>query len=958
MTERKLSALASVEEQLLQTWQDEETFAHSVSQRKGQPRFVFYDGPPFANGLPHLGHMLTSGLKDAVTRYQTMRGKYVPRRFGWDCHGLPPEMLAEKELGISGKKAIQAYGVEKFVGYCRDSVLRFTGEWHEYVERLGRWVDFSDDYRTMDADYMESVIWAFKQLHEKGLIYEGERVVPYSYGAQTALSNFETRQDDSYRDREDLTATVRFKLADGRCILGWTTTPWTLPANLLLAVNPDMDYVVMANDAEELILALEAQERYNEQLDGYTARGRLKGSELVGETYEPLFPYFAYQDKAFRVVAGDFVEAGEGTGIVHIAPGHGEDDYWLGKKEGVAIISPVDDEGRFTDEVKDYVGRLVFDANGEIVADLEKQHKLFAKELIIHKYPHCWRTDVPIIYRAMSAWFVDVPKIKEQLLTANQEINWFPAHVKNGAFGKWLENAREWNISRKRFWGAPLPVWKTDDGEVLVVGSLEELKSRAVKPELVTDLHRPNIDQVELKTDSGKVARRIDDVFDCWFESGSMPFAQMHYPFENQELFESGHPADFITEYVGQTRGWFYTLHVMSVALFGKPAFKNAVAHGILLGSDGRKLSKRLGNYPENGPMFDRFGSDAVRFYLLSTPLVTGETAVFDERSLLEAQRNVIQRFKNVQTFYSMYADVDGYKSNKKFERPTQVAALDAWMLSRLDETVSVVTASADVFDTPSACRALSELLDDLSNWYVRRSRRRFWKSEDDSDKQKAYATLHFVLMTTAQLLAPWAPFVADDVWRAVKGEAELPDSVHLSDWPVASDPDRNVLEQMQIARTLVTEGLALRAQASIKVRQPLASATLRLPSGLSDDLVKIIEEELNVKQVSYEQAEETSVVLDTVITDNLRLEGLARDIIRLIQVERKQAGLQVDDRIDLVVTGSDAVQAAISSARELIMQETLAVTLSDSLGKSEHIAEQKLASDVLTIGLTKARKA
>ncbi len=958
MTERKLSALASVEEQLLQTWQDEKTFAHSVSQREGQPRFVFYDGPPFANGLPHLGHMLTSGLKDSVTRYQTMRGKYVPRRFGWDCHGLPPEMLAEKELGISGKKAIQAYGVEKFVGYCRDSVLRFTGEWHEYVERLGRWVDFSDDYRTMDADYMESVIWAFKQLHEKGLIYEGERVVPYSYGAQTALSNFETRQDDSYRDREDLTATVRFKLADGRYLLGWTTTPWTLPANLLLAVNPDMDYVVMANDEEELILALEAQERLAEQLNGYAARGRLKGSELVGEAYEPLFPYFAYQDKAFRVVAGDFVEAGEGTGIVHIAPGHGEDDYWLGKKEGVAIISPVDDEGRFTDEVKDYVGRLVFDANGEIVADLEKQHKLFAKELIIHKYPHCWRTDVPIIYRAMSAWFVDVPKIKEQLLAANQEISWFPAHVKNGAFGKWLENAREWNISRKRFWGAPLPVWKTDDGEVLVVGSLEELKSRAVKPELVTDLHRPNIDQVELKTDSGKVARRIDDVFDCWFESGSMPFAQMHYPFENQELFESGHPADFITEYVGQTRGWFYTLHVMSVALFGKPAFKHAVAHGILLGSDGRKLSKRLGNYPENGPMFDRFGSDAVRFYLLSTPLVTGETAVFDERSLLEAQRNVIQRFKNVQTFYSMYADVDGYKSNKKFERPTQVAALDAWMLSRLDETVGVVTAAADVYDTPSSCRALSELLDDLSNWYVRRSRRRFWKSEDDSDKQKAYATLHFVLLTTAQLLAPWAPFVADDVWRAVKGEAELPDSVHLSDWPISAGLDRGVIEQMQIARTLVTEGLAQRAQAGIKVRQPLASATLKLQASLADDLVKIIEEELNVKQVGFEQAEESSVVLDIEITDELRLEGLARDIIRLIQVERKQAGLQVDDRIDLVVTGNDTAQAAIANARELIMQETLALTLSDTLGESAHIAEQKLGGDVLTIGLTKARKA
>lgn len=947
------SALSQEEEQILAYWQKQDIFARSVTQREAAERYVFYDGPPFANGLPHLGHMLTSGLKDAITRYQTMRGKYVPRRFGWDCHGLPPEMLAEKELGISGKKAIAEYGIENFVGYCRDSVLRFSSEWHEYVDRLGRWVDFADDYRTMDQDYMESVLWAFSELHKKGLIYEGERVVPYSYGAQTALSNFETRQDDSYRDREDLTATIKFALADGRYLLGWTTTPWTLPANMLLAVNESITYVEMRRNDEIVILAEDALERYSDALEGYQRGDSLLGSELVSVTYAPLFPYFEGQDNAFRVVAGDFVETGEGTGVVHIAPGHGEDDYWLGKKERVLIASPVDDEGRFTDEVKDYVGRLVFDANGEIVADLDRAGKLFSKAIITHKYPHCWRTDVPIIYRAMSAWFVDVPKIKDQLLAANQEINWYPAHVKNGAFGKWLENAREWNISRKRFWGAPIPVWKTDDGEILVIGSLEELKARAVRPELVKDLHRPTVDAIELKTDSGKIARRIEDVFDCWFESGSMPFAQMHYPFENKERFESGHPADFITEYVGQTRGWFYTLHVMSVALFGKPAFKNAVAHGILLGSDGRKLSKRLGNYPENTETFDQFGADAIRFYLFSTPLVSGETAVFEQRSLQEAQRNVIQRFKNVQTFYSMYADVDGYSPNKKLLQPNVQHALDIWVLARLNQTIAEVTAAADGYDTQSLCRSLTSFLDDVSNWYVRRSRRRFWKSGDDTDKMTAYDTLWFVLAQTAKLMAPWAPFVAEDVWQKVTA-GKLEDSVHLTDWPEAQSVDNDALLAMQQVREIVTLGLAQRASAGVKVRQPLQSVALGLNAGLPEDLRAIIAEELNVKEVFTIASDALTVELTTELTEELKTEGLARDIIRVVQVARKNAGLQVDDRILLALSGNDSVGQALKAFKETIMQEVLAVELSSDVASHAYQTQEKLSGDVIAIGLTK----
>ena len=947
------SALSQEEEQILAYWQKQDIFARSVTQREAAERYVFYDGPPFANGLPHLGHMLTSGLKDAITRYQTMRGKYVPRRFGWDCHGLPPEMLAEKELGISGKKAIAEYGIENFVGYCRDSVLRFSSEWHEYVDRLGRWVDFADDYRTMDQDYMESVLWAFSELHKKGLIYEGERVVPYSYGAQTALSNFETRQDDSYRDREDLTATIKFALADGRYLLGWTTTPWTLPANMLLAVNESITYVEMRRNDEVVILAEDALGRYIDALEGYQRGRSLLGAELVNSTYTPLFPYFEGQDNAFRVVAGDFVETGEGTGIVHIAPGHGEDDYWLGKKEQVLIASPVDDEGRFTDEVKDYVGRLVFDANGEIVADLDKAGKLFSKAIITHKYPHCWRTDVPIIYRAMSAWFVDVPKIKDQLLAANQEINWYPAHVKNGAFGRWLENAREWNISRKRFWGAPIPVWKTDDGEILVVGSLEELKARAVKPELVQDLHRPTVDAIELKTDSGKIARRIEDVFDCWFESGSMPFAQMHYPFENKERFESGHPADFITEYVGQTRGWFYTLHVMSVALFGKPAFKNAVAHGILLGSDGRKLSKRLGNYPENTETFNQFGADAIRFYLFSTPLVSGETAVFDQRSLQEAQRNVIQRFKNVQTFYSMYADVDGYSPNTKLLQPSVQHALDIWVLARLNQTIAEVTAAADGYDTQSLCRSLTGFLDDVSNWYVRRSRRRFWKSGDDTDKTAAYDTLWYVLAQTAKLMAPWAPFVAEDVWQKVT-VGKLEDSVHITEWPDMQGVDSDALLAMQQVREIVTLGLAQRASAGVKVRQPLQSVALGLSTDLSEDLRAIIAEELNVKEVLITENATLTVELATELTEELKTEGLARDIIRVVQVARKNAGLQVDDRIRLALSGDEVVAQALKAFKEMILQEVLGVELSSDTTSHAYQTEEKLSGGVIAIGLTK----
>lgn len=939
------STLAQHEEQMLALWDKEQTFEQSVKQREGRELFSFYDGPPFANGKPHYGHLATSVLKDAVARYRTMRGYYVPRRFGWDCHGLPAEMLAEKELGVSGKLAITEYGIDKFNNYCKTSVLRFTEDWHDYVRRLGRWVDFKDDYRTMDTNYTESVMWAFKELYNKGLIYEGERVVPYSYGAQTALSNFETRQDDSYRDREDITATVKFQLTDGRKILGWTTTPWTLPANLLLAVGADIDYVQVDNDGEQLILAEDALERYEEEFDNAEVVRRMKGHQLVGLNYEPLFDYFTDVKGAFRVVAADFVTTEDGVGIVHIAPGHGEDDFWLGKREGVPIISPVDDEGRFTNEVSDYAGRLVFDANNEIIADLEKKKKLFKSQLYIHKYPHCWRTDVPIIYRAMSAWFVDVPKIKEDLLKANQEINWVPENVKDGAFGKWLENAREWNISRKRFWGAPIPVWKTDDGEMIVVGSLKDLKKLAVNPEAVGDLHRPHIDAVVLKTKDGREARRVDDVFDCWFESGSMPFAQMHYPFENKETFEQGFPADFITEYVGQTRGWFYTLHVLAVALFGRPAFKNNIAHGVLLGDDGRKLSKRLKNYPELNEAFDEYGVDSLRVYLLASSMMSGGTAMIEKKALVEAQRNVVQRLGNIFSFFKMYADVDKWQPAKELSEPTSDNLLDLWMLARLNETIKIATVHSDAYDVVKTMKVLAELLDDTSNWFVRRSRRRFWKSEDDGDKSQAYATLHFTLVRTLQMLAPWAPFITDRLWRELTPGTDQAVSVHLSDWPEVGDVNRQLLDEMSAARDVITVGLAKRAEAKVKVRQPLASVTVpTLPQAYAD----IIAEELNVKEVKFGGKE---VALDTVLTDELKAEGTMRDLIRHIQNLRKTSGLQVDDRIALyVASDNEFVQKALAAHKETIMHETLAEQWSEQ--QLQHNATVKIDGAEVVIAL------
>jgi len=854
-----------MEENILKFWKENNIFKKSINQRDGNEEFVFYDGPPFATGLPHFGHFVPGTIKDIIPRYQSMKGKKVNRTFGWDCHGLPVEYEMEKELGISGKSQIEEYGVAKFNEACRSIVLRYTSEWEEIVTRMGRWVDFENGYRTMDSDYMESIWWIVKQLMKKGLMYEGFYIMPYSPKLSTPLSNFEVNLG-GYRDVVDPAVTIKFKLKNENAyFLAWTTTPWTLPSNLGLALGPDIVYSKIKDGDDVFILAKERLDAYYKDSSDYEVIEELTGKELEGIDYVPLFPYFKDLDKqnAFKTLVADYVTVDDGTGIVHTAPGFGEDDYNVMKNTGVPVVCPIDAECRFTDEVPDYKGIFVKDADKAIIKRLKEEGKLVKRENYNHSYPFCYRTKEPLIYRAISCWFVDVSKIKEKMIAANNQINWVPEHIKTGRFGKWLDGARDWAISRNRYWGNPIPIWKCDGSDYMeVIGSREELKEKSGV--LVEDLHKHFVDEITWPSPDGKgTMRRIPDVLDCWFESGSMPYAQVHYPFENKEWFENNFPADFISEGLDQTRGWFYTLTILAAALFDKPAFKNVVVNGLVLAEDGKKMSKSERNFSDPNDIIDSFGADALRMFLMNSAVVRGEDLKYSDEGIKDVLKGFIIPFWNAYSFFVTYANIDNFTPKNNSGNPDN--PLDLWIISESESLVSEVTLQLDKNDLSKGIGSIIKFIDSLNNWYIRRSRRRFWRSENDVDKIQAYDTLYSVLMNIIHVAAPFIPFITEEIYQNLR-TANMPESIHLCDFPVADNSKRNLeLEKkMEITRQAVSMGRSLRSIHSLKIRQPLKSIYIvtrdSRERAVLREMEDIVIEELNVKKVVYRENEEDLV--------------------------------------------------------------------------------------------------
>ncbi len=1061
-----------IEERILKYWDEDGTFIASVEGRdageNGENEFVFYDGPPFANGLPHYGHLLTGYVKDLIPRYQTMRGRRVERRFGWDTHGLPAELEAQRVLGLKTKAEILELGIEEFNAACRESVLKYTDVWQAYVRRQGRWVDFEHDYKTLNPDYMESVIWAFKALYEKGLVYEGYRVLPYCWNDETPLSNHELRMDDDvYQMRQDPAVTVGYRLDTGELALIWTTTPWTLPSNLAMAVNPDVDYVVVEGDRaggnERYLLAEARVAAYGRELgDDANERivQRLKGTELLGRSYTPPFSYYIGRTNAHTILSADYVTTEDGTGIVHIAPAFGEEDKVVTDAAHIEAVVPVGPDGKFIAPVVDYAGMHVFDANLAIIDHLKARTAgetdratvgsttpgtvLLRRETYDHSYPHCWRCRKPLIYMAVSSWFVEVTKVRDRMVELNEQITWVPEHVKHGQFGKWLSNARDWSISRNRFWGSPIPVWQSDDPaypRTDVYGSFEELK--ADFGVTVTDLHRPFIDRLTRPNPDDPTGRstmrRVPDVLDVWFDSGSMSFAQVHYPFENAEWFENHFPGDFIVEYIGQTRGWFYTMHVLATALFDRPAFSSCVSHGIVLGHDGLKMSKSLGNYPDVSEVFDRDGADAMRWFLMSSPILRGGNLIVTEQGIRDGVRQVLLPLWSSWYFFSLYANAaeggDGYEA--KWSTASQ-DVLDRYLLAKVRRFVEEVQGQLDTYDVASACESVRGFLDVLSNWYIRRSRDRFWDLANTASESRdgAFNTLYTTLEVVTRVTAPMLPFTAEEIWRGLTGAR----SVHLTDWPDASDlpEDDELVAAMDRAREICSVASGLRKAGGLRTRLPLQDLTVVTANAASlESFAEIVAEEVNVRTVTLVELDdanesdfgvsrrlivnaraagprlgkdvqqairgsktgnwsvsedgvvtagglgllegeysleivvaesndgaavdnvvghggpETShgskkessefsrvtgllphngfVVLDTTVTPELAAEGLARDVIRAVQQARRDADLDISDRISLTVSGDDDVWAATVAHQELIMLETLSVQFGSS---------------------------
>lgn len=856
-------SFAEDERSILSLWEKLHAFERSVSQREGAPNFIFYDGPPFATGLPHYGHLVASTLKDIVPRYWTMRGFKVKRRFGWDTHGLPIEMEIEKQLGLSGPQSIREMGVDKFNEACRASVLKYVDEWRKTVTRVGRWVDFDDDYKTMDLSFMESVWWVFGELWKKGLVTKGHRVMPYSWRLSTALSNFEAGLD--YRDVDDPALTVRFKLHEAlqgkpASLLVWTTTPWTLPSNLAVAVNEELDYVIADHEDGQRYVVAQALAA-TVLGESATIIGTLKGKDLLGKTYQPLFPFFKDHPRAFQVIGSGHVTTTDGTGLVHMAPAYGEEDNEACRKAKIELVDPVDAAGNFTAEVPPYQGLNVKEADKTIIHDLKQQHSIFKHAQIRHPYPYCYRSGTPLIYKATPSWYVRVEELRERMVQNNRTIHWVPGFVGEKRFENWLKEARDWSISRSRFWGTPIPLWISEDGtESHCITSVEELEK--LTGQKVTDLHPHRIDHLTFEK-NGKTLHRIGDVFDCWFESGSMPYAQLHYPFENRELFEGGFPAQFIAEGLDQTRGWFYTLLVLSTALFDKAPFKNVIVNGLVLAEDGQKMSKRLKNYPDPNEVIERHGADALRAYLISSPLVRAEPLRFSEAGVKEVVRTVLLPLQNAWSFFTTYANLDHWDPKKDLAIAPKLAdrpELDRWVVSVLQTLVREVNTQMEGYYLDKVVPPMLAFIDHLTNWYIRRSRRRFWKSTDAADKAAAYATLYEVLVEFSKVLAPVLPFVSESVYQhlVVKPGMHAPkeDSVHLCDYPQpdASRTDAHVEGQMAAVRQVVALGRALREKHKLKTRQPLTTVTVVSTDAKVRAAIEahaeLLVDELNVKKV------------------------------------------------------------------------------------------------------------
>ena len=935
------------EKDWVKRWKEDKTFEKSVENRPKDNSYVFYDGPPFISGVPHHGTLLSSMVKDVVPRYQTMKGKRVERVWGWDCHGLPAERFTEQKLGLSSREEVIEYGLEKYIIACRENMVQTSNLWEDTVDRVGRWVDFKGAYKTMDKDYMESVWWAFKELYDKGKIYEGEKVLMYCTLDATPLSKAEVTMDaGAYQDVTDPSVYVKFKLEDGSTLLVWTTTPWTLPANTAVAVNKDFTYVEVEVADQRFILAKDLLEKVlvdeKHQPLEYEVVRKIKGSELVGMSYEPLLGVDRGEN-AHKVWAADYVSAEDGTGIVHIAPAYGEEDFALAKENKIPVVHTIDENGHFTEG--DWKGANVWEVNKQIAKDLKESGVVWKIDYIRHSYPHCHRCGTRLMYRAHPSWFMDIDGQREQMLEKNGGINWFPPHVKNGRFAKTVEQAPDWNLSRDRFWATAMPVWKGTDGEgkehIKVVGSYAELKELSGVE--LEDYHRPWVDDVTFEI-NGVTYSRIDKVMDSWFEAGSMPFAQFHYPFENKQKFEENFPGDFIVEYIGQVRAWFYYMHAMSVALFGEKSFKNVIVTGNVAGNDGRKMSKSYGNYTDPNELMDKFSADSLRFLLLSGPLLSGEDFALQDKDVGDVARK-LSMIWNMYDFFTMYAEVDGWEFNGELKDPLDECnnPLDIWIISRLHQLVAEVEKHMDGYNLPDAMSPILPFLDDASNWYVRRSRRRFWKSEDDSDKEMAYRTLHYVLVRLAYVLAPFTPFLAEELYQNLTGDTE---SVHLKDWLPAGHINDLVMNDMETVRTYVNEGLSLRAKAGIKVRQPLVSVTV--PSlGEYVDFEAILAEELNIKKVIVGG----EVALDESITPELKREGLMREVVRYVQNARKNAGLNVDDRIVLSLSADEELQKAIDEHIATIKAETLAVEVAENDGYEESV---EVEGKSLTIQLKK----